>query len=68
MGEKKTGEPVLETLQQSATRTGVPYTSMRKLVLEGHIPGVKLGDSRRTWVRRTDVDHLITVSMERGKR
>lgn len=66
MNEKKKADgPVLETLQQSASRTGVPYTSMRKLVIEGHLESVRLGESRRTWVKRADVDHLIAAGTER---
>jgi excisionase family DNA binding protein len=57
-------QPLLLTLQQAAAETGVPYTSIRKLVLEGHLPRVQLGDSRRTWVKRTDLERLITASTE----
>jgi hypothetical protein len=53
---------VLETLQQAAARTGVPYTSLRKLVLEGHLARVQLGNSKRTWVKRADTDRLIERS------
>lgn len=38
MGEKNSTagrQPVLLTLQQAAAETGVPYTSVRKLVLDG---------------------------------
>lgn len=57
--------PVLMTLQQAALETGVPYTSVRKLVLDGHLPRVQLGDSKRTWVKRADVERLIANSTER---
>ena len=57
-------KPVLLTLQQAAAETGVPYTSVRKLVLEGHLPRVQLGDSRRTWIKRTDLERLIAASTE----
>jgi len=51
---------ILATLQQESERTGVPYTSLRALVLKGYLPRVQLGDSRRTWVRPADVDRLIS--------
>jgi len=57
-------QPLLWTLQQAAAETGVPYTSIRKLVIEGHLPRVQLGDSRRTWVKRADVERLIAASTE----
>ena len=54
----------LATLQQLAAESGVPYTSVRKLVLEGHLPKVQLGDSKRTWVKRRDWERLIAASTE----
>ena len=59
-------QPVLLTLQQAAAETGVPYTSVRKLVLEGHLPRVQLGNSRRTWVKRADLERLIASSTARS--
>lgn len=52
----------LLTLQDAATQTGVPYTSLRDLVLQGHLKRVQLGDSRRYWVRRADLEQLIVRS------
>ncbi|HZA35442.1 MAG TPA: helix-turn-helix domain-containing protein [Vicinamibacterales bacterium] len=52
----------LVTLQQAAEETGVPYTSVRDLVVRGFLPRVQLGDSRRIWVRRSDLDRLIAAS------
>jgi excisionase family DNA binding protein len=66
--EKPERKPLLLTLQQAATETGVPYTSVRKLVLDGHLARVQLGDSKRTWVRRADLERLIAVSTERATR
>jgi len=65
MGGPKQAEvrrPVLLTLQQAATETGVPYSSLRKLVLQGYLPGVQLGSSKRTWLKRADLDRLIINS------
>jgi excisionase family DNA binding protein len=59
-------EPLLLTLQEAAAYTGVPYTSLRKLVLAGHLPHVQLGDAKRTWVKRADVDQLIERSTKRA--
>ena len=52
----------LLTLQKAAAETGVPYTSVRDLVVQGHLPKVKLGESRRIWVRRADLERLIARS------
>jgi hypothetical protein len=49
----------LITLQDCESEYGPPYTSWRDLVIEGHLPRVQLGDSRRIWVRRADVERLI---------
>ena len=51
--------PALLTLQQAASETGVPYASLRKLVQGGYLDRVQLGDSKRTWIRRVDVERLI---------
>ncbi len=61
-------QPMLLTLQQAAAETGVPYTSVRKLVIDGHLPRVQLGDSRRTWVKRSDLERLIVISTEPASR
>lgn len=50
----------LITLQDAAAEYGPPYTSLRDLVLAGVLPKVQLGDSRRIWVRRADLDRLIS--------
>jgi hypothetical protein len=54
----------LVTLQDAAAEYGPPYTSLRDLVLQGHLPRVQLGDSRRIWVKRADLERLITNSTE----
>ena len=60
--------PVLLTLQQGSAHSGIPYTSLRKLVLEGYLPRVQLGGSKRTWVKRADLDRLIATSTETADR
>ncbi len=55
--------PALITLQDAATEYGPPYTSLRDLVIRGHLPRVQLGDSRRIWVRRADLERLIETSV-----
>lgn len=52
----------LMTLQAASREYGPPYTSLRDLVLRGYLPAVRLGDSRRWWVRRDDLDRLIDRS------
>jgi len=70
MGEKKQAgkPPVLLTLQQASAETGVPYSSVRRLVLDGHLARVQLGDSKRTWIKRTDLERLIASSTELATR
>ena len=65
-GEKRAKQTVLLTLQQAASESGVPYTSLRKLVIDGHLARVQLGDSRRTWIKRADLELLIDRSTERA--
>jgi hypothetical protein len=52
----------LITLQEASEEYGPPYTSLRDLVIAGHLPRVQLGDSRRIWVRRADLERLIANS------
>jgi len=58
----------LQTLQDGAAEHGVPYTTLRDLVIQGHLPRVQLGDSRRIWVKRADLERLIAASTEKGPR
>ena len=58
----RTGRSLLVTLQDAQEEYGPPYTSLRDLVLQGHLPRVQLGDSRRIWVRRADLERLIANS------
>ena len=60
--ERQTSRTVLVTLQDASKEYGPPYTSLRDLVIRGHLPGVRLGDGRRIWVRRADVEQLIERS------
>lgn len=62
MSTKTRRLPRLITLQQIEEEFGVPYTSARDLVLRGHLPRVRLGDSKRIWVKTVDVEAMI----ERG--
>ena len=58
--KRRTERPTeLRTLQQLSEEYGPPYTSIRDLVISGHLPAVRLGDSRRIWVRREDWERLI---------
>jgi hypothetical protein len=50
----------LVTLQDASHEYGPPYTSLRDLVIQGHLERVQLGDSRRIWVRRADLERLIS--------
>ena len=59
--------PMLLTLQQASAEFGPPYTSLRDLVIRGHLPSVTLGDSRRIWIRREDLEKLIERGTEVGR-
>jgi hypothetical protein len=54
----------LITLQQASREFGPPYNSLRDLVLNGHLPGIRFGDGRRIWVKRADLEKLIDSSIE----
>jgi len=49
----------LITLQQASKEFGPPYTSLRDLVVRGNLKGVRLGEGRRIWVRRADLERLV---------
>ena len=67
MSEKRAGgnQGQLITLQQASNEFGPPYTSLRDLVVNGHLPGIRLGEGRRIWVRRADMETLIERSATR---
>jgi len=52
------GKSKLMTLQDAEAEYGPPYTSWRDLVLQGYLQRVQLGDSRRIWVKRADVERI----------
>lgn len=57
-----TGREKLVTLQQASREYGPPYGSLRALLLNGSLQGVKLSDdARRIWIRRTDLEKLLGV-------
>lgn len=59
--------PRLLTLQEASEEYGPPYTSLRDLVINGHLPSVRLGDSRRIWIKREDLEALIERGTEAGR-
>jgi hypothetical protein len=65
---KRRAPSKLLTLQQASAEYGPPYTSLRDLVLDGHLRRVQLGDSSRIWVRRDDLERLIATSSEPASR
>ena len=64
MATKSTAAPFLLTLQQASAEYGPPYSSLRDLLIRGDLPAVKLGNSRRLWIRRADLEQLISASTE----
>lgn len=62
--------PLLLTLQEAERLSGVPYTSLRALVLDGVLPRVMLGDMRRIRIKRADLEALIersTVTLKKAE-
>ena len=60
--EQKDQQTKLLTLQGASAEYGPPYASLRELVIQGRLQRVQLGDSKRIWIRRADIERLISVS------
>lgn len=58
-------QQALLTLSQGRYETGIPENTLRDLIARGHLPAVRLPDSRRIWVRRVDLATIIERSVER---
>lgn len=58
----KQAQPLLMTIQAASAETGLPYTTLRDLILNGHLAYVQLGDIRRFWIRRADLEEFIAKS------
>jgi hypothetical protein len=56
---------MLMTLQHGEAESGIPYTSILDLIHRGHLPCVRLPDSRRIWIKWEDLERLIERSVER---
>jgi hypothetical protein len=56
----------LVTLQAASDEWGVPYTSLRDLVIQGLLPRVRLGHSRRIWVSRDALEAFLKRNEEAG--
>jgi hypothetical protein len=54
----------LATLQQLSDWSGVPYTSVRRAALDGYLPFVRLGSSKRMWVPWDAAERLMTPKPE----
>lgn len=55
----------LLTIPQVELAYGVPQNSLRDLIARKKLPVVRLGgDTRRIWVRRSDLNALIERSVE----
>lgn len=60
--EPRAGQMLL-SIGQVETVTGIPATSVRDLIIRGILPAVRLGVTRRLWIRRTDLEKLIERSV-----
>lgn len=56
----------LVSVAAAAAYMGISVSSLRDLIAGGHVRRVVLGDSRRVFVRRDDLDSLIERSTERA--
>jgi hypothetical protein len=54
----------LMTLWNVESEYAVPYATSRDLVLNGFLPRVQLGDSKRIWVRRADVERMFEARQD----
>jgi excisionase family DNA binding protein len=57
----------LATFRDLEADSGIPYSTIRQFVLEGHIPFVQLGDSTTRRVKWSDWDKFIESSTERAE-
>jgi hypothetical protein len=60
-----TENQALLSLQQIDLVYGWPATTTNEYIKRGELPFVKIGDGRRNWIRRADVEMLITRSAVR---
>jgi excisionase family DNA binding protein len=56
----------LLSAQQVAIETGLPYTTIRKIVHQGALRRVVLPGSRRWWLDRRDVERFIESAKTTG--
>ncbi|MGD9906436.1 MAG: helix-turn-helix transcriptional regulator [Vicinamibacterales bacterium] len=54
----------LLSAQQVAIETGLPYTTIRKIVQNGALRRVVLPGSRRWWLDRRDVERFIETAKQ----
>jgi len=63
----KPGQPKTARLlspQSASAELGVPVSSLRDCINRGELPIVRLGSSRRVWLRREDLESFIKRSVE----
>ena len=60
------GKSVLVTLQDASKEYGPPYTTLRDLIVRGHLERVQLGNQKRIWIRRADLEQLIQDGTGQG--
>jgi hypothetical protein len=61
-----TRKAMLMTVQQGEAESGIPYTTLLDQIHRGYLPCVRLPGSRRIWIKRDDLVHLIEQSVERA--
>jgi len=56
----------LVSLTSAASELGIPYSSLREVLVRGELAHVRLSGRGRYWVKRADLDRFIENSTEEG--
>ena len=69
MGPKPGSEnkrSMLVSLSAAATELGIPYSSLREVLVRGELKHVRLSGRGRYWLRRSDLEKYLERSTEEG--
>jgi len=69
MGAKASTESkrsMLVSLTTAAGELGIPYSSLREVLVRGELKHVRLSGRGRYWLRRSDLEKFIEKSVEEG--
>jgi excisionase family DNA binding protein len=57
---------MLVSLTTAAAELGIPYSSLREVLVRGELKHVRLSGRGRYWVKRADLERFIENSTEEG--